>query len=158
MRGIGKGQTIQLLLVPEIVERIHTEVSAGMGASLGHRSSKQYLQDVISWLVINSMRVDSVQYNLSCEQSVANVWRKSAFHRLKESYTQLQDEHCPPESNRAVSIFRERVDFTIENSIPTSHRYSVKIEDGIRRNRYVLLLFYHYLSYFLYYFCIFILF
>jgi hypothetical protein len=42
-------------------------------------TTPQYLRDVVSWLMINSMRVDGVQYNLLCEQSVGNIWRKRCF-------------------------------------------------------------------------------
>lgn len=32
------------------------------------------------------MRVDGVQYNLLCEQSVHNIWRKRCFHLLKGEF------------------------------------------------------------------------
>jgi hypothetical protein len=79
MRGIGKGQTIELLIVPEIAERIRTQVAIGQGMKPSQRDvqlqrmlpmqlHEQLLKDVIAWLVINSMRSDSIQFNLLCEQ------------------------------------------------------------------------------------------
>lgn len=150
--GIGKGQTIKLLVVPEISDRINTQVSIGAGiiqsksislppptttsssssttaASLiNNQELKQFLQDVLSWLMINSMRVDGVQFNLLCEQSVGNIWRKRTFRTLLTNYRFIDEvTHSPIEVTRALQVFRERIDFEIENSIPKSIRYSEKI-------------------------------
>jgi len=138
MRGIGKGQTIKLLVVPEIEERIKVEVSIGSGVNVNERpprEGKEYLQDVISWLNINSMRVDSIQFNLLCEQSCGNIWRKRAFANLKANHRTLHEANCSPALIRCMAVFRERVDFTIENAVPTSTRYSQKIYDTIEMNR-----------------------
>ena len=131
MRGIGKGQTIQLLVVPEIEDRIKTQVMAGAGAYAAHNSfdlrGAQFLKDVISWLNINSMRVDGIQFNLLCEQSVGNVWRKRAFAGLALDFRMIDSSQCPTGLNRSLQVFRERVDFEIENSVPSSSAYSAKI-------------------------------
>ena len=90
MRGIGKGQTIRLICVPEIMERIATQVAIGRGVDPGNGQllldEAQFLKDVVSWLNINSMRVDSVQFNLLSEQSVGNIWRKRAFANLRSDF------------------------------------------------------------------------
>ncbi len=148
--GIGKGQTIKLLVVPEISDRINTQVSIGAGiiqsqsislpppttssssttaaTLINNQELKQFLQDVLSWLMINSMRVDGVQFNLLCEQSVGNIWRKRTFRTLLTNYRFIDEvTHSPIEVTRALQVFRERIDFEIENSIPKSIRYSEKI-------------------------------
>jgi len=152
--GIGKGQTIKLLVVPEISDRIKTQVSIGAGiiqsqsislppptttsssssstttaaTLINNQELKQFLQDVLSWLMINSMRVDGVQFNLLCEQSVGNIWRKRTFRTLLTNYRFIDEvTHSPIEVTRALQVFRERIDFEIENSIPKSIRYSEKI-------------------------------
>ena len=147
MRGIGKGQTIKLLVVPEIADRINTQVRIGSGLALPAakphtvvafpQDAKQFLQDVVSWLVINSMRVDGVQYNLLCEQSVANIWRKIAFQTLKTDYRSIDrtDQKQSVQMNRSLQIFRERIDFEIENSVIQSVRYSEKIDKLIGDHR-----------------------
>jgi hypothetical protein len=146
MRGIGMGQTITLLVVPEIADRIDTQVSIGAGRGTPAESDKyqlqgtnpreldnvvttpQFLKDVVSWLMINSMRVDGVQYNLLCEQNVGNIWRKRCFNTLKSDYKSIDSfDHCPPQLNRALQVFRERIDFEIENSIHQTVKYSEKI-------------------------------
>jgi hypothetical protein len=133
MRGIGKGQTITLLVTPEVSDLIAKQVSIGAtGAPYAHGvgdlTKESFFKDTISWLVINSMRVDSVQYNLLCEQSVSNIWRKRCFSNLVLSYRELDSiDKCPPQASRSLQVFRERVDLEIENAIPTSERYSEKI-------------------------------
>ena len=146
MRGIGKGQTIKLLVVPEIADRINTQVRIGAGLPMvksndpipvAPQDIRQFLKDVVSWLVINSMRVDGVQYNLLCEQSVANIWRKRSFNTLKTEYKNIDrtDQQLSMQLNRALQIFRERIDYDIENSIPQTLRYSEKIEKLIAAHR-----------------------
>jgi hypothetical protein len=139
MRGIGKGQTITLMITPEVSDLIRKQVSIGATGKpyvqgIGDLSnSESFLRDVISWLVINSMRVDGIQYNLLCEQSVANIWRKRCFAVLLATFRDLDDtERCPPQTGRALQIFRERIDFELENSIPKSERYSEKIRKLIQ--------------------------
>jgi hypothetical protein len=100
MRGIGKGQTIRLLVIPEIEERIRVQTAMGKGVaadsllnlSVGTAATKSYFQDVICWLVINSMRVDGIQFNLLCEQSVMNIWRKRVFTLLKSDFRAVFSE------------------------------------------------------------------
>jgi hypothetical protein len=43
---------------------------------------------MLSWLVINSMRVDGVQFNTVRAES-SNVWRKEAFGTLKADYKKV---------------------------------------------------------------------
>jgi hypothetical protein len=110
MRGIGKGQTLCLLVVPEIEDRIRVQVSIGAGVSTqsvvaSSANPKQYLQDVVSWLTINSMRVDGIQFSLLCEQSVSNIWRKRAFATLLNDYNNVDKANCPPELETSLQVF-----------------------------------------------------
>lgn len=138
MRGIGKGQTITLLVTPEVADLVKKQGSIGLigreGApGVGEMSNlPKFLRDVLTWLIINSMRVDSIQYNLLCEQSVANIWRKRSFALLLTTYKDIESvDRCPPQASRGLQVFRERIDFEIENSIPISQRYSEKIRKMI---------------------------
>lgn len=118
MRGIGKGQTLCLLVVPEIEDRIRIQVAIGAGISAksvvtSSNNPKQYLQDIVSWLTINSMRVDGIQFSLLCEQSVRNIWRKRAFNSLLKEYRSVDQPNCSPEINRALQVNKYiRLDFT----------------------------------------------
>jgi hypothetical protein len=145
MRGIGKGQTLCLLVVPEIEDRIRIQVAIGAGVTAqsivaSSSNPKQYLQDIVSWLTINSMRVDGIQFSLLCEQSVRNIWRKRAFTSLLKDYRSVDQPNCSPEMNRSLQVFRERVDFEIENSVSLTTPYSEKIMTLISSNSAMLTL------------------
>ena len=136
MRGIGRGQTICLLVPPEIDERIRVQVSLGSGVQVNkNRDERQYLKDVLSWLTINSMRMDGIQFSLLCEQNVGNVWRKIAFAQLRDDRrAQRRDPTTIKTTDnfeKAIEIFRERIDLSIENIVPTSQKYSDKISMAI---------------------------
>jgi hypothetical protein len=107
-------------------------------SSLGEdaRSTRRILRDVISWLVINSMRVDGIQFNLLCEQNVSNIWRKRAFGYITTHHLAMDSTSCPATATRALQIFRERVDFNVENMVPTTSKYSEKIRNLINTHRY----------------------
>jgi hypothetical protein len=117
---------------------LYVQVSIGAGVPVEQVSvggDRTYLENVLSWLVINSMRVDSVQYNLLCEQSVSNVWRKRAFSTLKNNFRLIDstgDNVVPVE--KSLRIFRERLVHEVENSVPHSERYSQKIVRAISEN------------------------
>ena len=109
MRGIGKGQTIDLFVIPEVTQLITTHVSAGLGTtpaqlqatwqSIGPLDSQprveRLLKDVAAWLVVNSMRSEKVQFNLLCEQTATNVWRKQAFNTLVDNRDQIGMHRLP---------------------------------------------------------------
>ena len=93
MRGIGKGQTIKLFIIPEALKLLRAEVASGLGTTADERqakldalpetaSGKQVLDDVAAWLIINGMRSEKLQFNLLCEQCTSNVWRKRAYRTL----------------------------------------------------------------------------
>ena len=86
------------------------------------------------------MRVDGIQFDLLCEQSVCNVWRKRAFTTLCHSYREVDASVEKPQVTASLQIFRERVDFMIENTVPQNVQYSNKIEQLISANRLVNLL------------------
>lgn len=81
------------------------------------------------------MRVDGIQFDLLCEQSAANVWRKQAFANLCKGYREVDSSTEQPSLVSSLQVFRERVDFVIDNSVPRTIRYSEKIAILIKANR-----------------------
>jgi hypothetical protein len=143
------GQTIELLIVPEINERIRTQVALGLSVNVQNRTKqlssldpraqhKQLLSDVLAWLVINNLRIDGLQFNLLCEQSVSNIWRKGAFNTLLKRFHEIGDMTCTQEVLACLNVFRERVDFAVENMVPVPKRYSDKIQELITKNQELL--------------------
>lgn len=81
------------------------------------------------------MRVDGIQFSLLCEQNVRNVWRKRAFTAICGGFNDIDKPECPSELTLALQVFRERIDFEIENSVPQTVRYSEKISKIIAEHR-----------------------
>ena len=86
MRGLGKGQTIQLVIIPEITKLItrSLNVSDPQQQQPVNSTPTPSLASITAWLHINSMRSETMQFNLLCEQNCKNVWRKSSFHQVVE--------------------------------------------------------------------------
>ena len=87
MRGIGEGQTITILIIPEVTELMQRQLTkAGYqnGQTAGHEKGPQatLLQDIAAWLVVNSMRTETLQFDQLCQQNLANIWRENAFEQL----------------------------------------------------------------------------
>lgn len=109
MRGIGQGQTLELFIIPEVMERInkHVRLLAGIRASPSQQaaaasdgllslgpvqptySNQQLLIHVASWLTLNGMKSENMQFRLLCHQSVENAIRKRAFLIMKSAYKEL---------------------------------------------------------------------
>ena len=128
MRGIGAGQTIELILVPEVLNLVRDDAKT-TGLDVG----KDFLEAVCSWLLVNSMRSESMQFRLMCEQSMKNVFRKSVYRHLTKIHnTQVGvpvDEHQFLKStSSSLELFRERVDYTVANTVP--RKASHYIENG----------------------------
>ena len=84
MRGIGQGQTLELFIIPEVMERInkHVRLLSGAGSnqqqigtgsngnellSLGpiqSHVSQNLLVHVASWLTLNGMKSENMQFRL----------------------------------------------------------------------------------------------
>lgn len=90
MRGIGKGQTVGLYMIPEVQQLIQIHVSKARGETVAEYRQRvsglvpgarhgQMLKDVASWLILNSMHSEKIQFNLLCEHSVRNIFRKTAL-------------------------------------------------------------------------------
>lgn len=95
MRGIGRGHTIQLFLIPEVEQLMRRELAScgvKMNDACKYLGSEERICELLchvtAWLTINSMRSERVQFNQLCLQNVANVWRKNAFLSLRGAYSE----------------------------------------------------------------------
>jgi hypothetical protein len=113
MRGIGVGQTIHLYLIPEVENRIRQELalclsdkstSLSSSSELVHasasacslRSSLELFRLYIPmWLLVNSMKMESMQLVQLSLQELHNTWRKKALHVLMEEVDQNKKHHTP---------------------------------------------------------------
>ena len=117
MRGIGKGQTIVLFVVPEVSRLVSCETALGHGVTPDERQAhlaampelhraRAQLEDVTAWLLLNSVRSEKVQFPLWCMQCAQNVWRKRAFAQLGVRYDELGSVQ-PARSGSRGSLSRE---------------------------------------------------
>eukprot|EP00466_Bigelowiella_natans_P001199 jgi/Bigna1/76726/fgenesh1_pg.43_\ len=76
MRGIGKGQTLEVVVIPE-VKKLMEEQLAKVKSPGGDWQTK-----VAAWLYVNSMALEKLQFMQLCIQNLHNIWRKKAFAEL----------------------------------------------------------------------------
>jgi hypothetical protein len=117
MRGIGKGQTIEIFIIPEVMRLVqdqHAKMSvrpvapqaaqpmyqndllslasplhAPVTVQGNFSSGKQLLIDIAAWLTVNGMKSENMQFRMLCHQSIDNVSRKRAFTMLTTFYREL---------------------------------------------------------------------
>ena len=92
MRGIGEGQTVAMVAIPEVQQLMSRQLAkAGyVGAAAADRGQSQLLRDVSAWLVVNSMRMERVQFDQLCHQNLAHVWRRNAFDQLLDDHKRFK--------------------------------------------------------------------
>ena len=126
MRGLGRGQTLHILVVPEVhrliagvafagaeaagaaaskaPRRQGAEVGAAVGAATAPGPSieealpygEELLIAIVSWLIVNSMRSERLQHVALSQQKIHSVWRKRAFRQLLASRAPAGGESLLP--------------------------------------------------------------
>ena len=106
MRRIAKGQTVSILVIPEVLELMKRQIArAGPGlrrTPLGAAASSEHQQqllDIAAWLTLNSMRTERVMYDQLCAQNLATLWRQNAWNQLIEGHEHFKQR---PECSQAV--------------------------------------------------------
>ena len=117
MRGIGEGQTVALLLIPEVQElmgrelaktiadagggggtstdgappSISTEMAAelAVGVRADAASQQAQLYAISAWLVLNACKSEAVQWASLMGQSLANIWRERAYATIVTEHASL---------------------------------------------------------------------
>ena len=138
MRGIGKGQRIHLLIIPEVHELLHRELRLANSVDVGGPGKEEgkSLREVMAWLVINTFKSERLQHNQLQLQDIANIWRLRAFQRCLSEYgslcyempTKAQQDPSYRQLLRSLGCFRETIDFSVEASVP---RESIAFVDAI---------------------------
>eukprot|EP00928_Gymnodinium_smaydae_P006393 TRINITY_DN12258_c0_g1_i2.p1 TRINITY_DN12258_c0_g1~~TRINITY_DN12258_c0_g1_i2.p1 ORF type:complete len:1179 (-),score=178.35 TRINITY_DN12258_c0_g1_i2:170-3580(-) len=124
MRGIGIGQTIEVYLIPEVVNRIKEDLVTHSG---------DFLLDVPAWLLLNSMRMEGLQFVQLSLQELHNVWRKRALSSLldevrltskqldvgqQEGMQRLRRFEDNAWQKLCINVFREPIGFPVEAKVP----------------------------------------
>ena len=149
MRGIGKGQTIKVLVPPEVEELICTSTALALGQApaaytaafgrlKGGARTQQLLKNVVGWLNLNTMRSELLQFGLLCEQSLSNVWRKVAFNQLVQSHANMGTDAQSGRLTDCMNVFRERIHFDISNVVPNPEESRSEFLGKVEQNRLLL--------------------
>ncbi|CUF98858.1 Hypothetical protein, putative [Bodo saltans] len=141
MRGIGQGQTIHLLIIPEVEDLIFgvmKSVKGFNGSSMKDASSYHVLVGVTAWLMVNSIRSEHTQHNQLRVQCCSNVWRKEAFRstvKVLSTYDPTVDANgapaasdclteVPKQLSSAVQVFDEVLDYQVISIVPQPRMFS----------------------------------
>ena len=91
---------------------------------------------------------ERVQFNMLCEQSLNNVWRKKAFAALMARYPSVGGAssssraaaavvaNVPPalaslNLSKCLDVFRERIDHSVNNGVPKHVRFAQKLDGAV---------------------------
>ncbi|KAJ9441712.1 putative nucleoredoxin 1-2 [Diplonema papillatum] len=139
MRGIGTGQTVDLIIIPEVYDLMSRElVLAGMhsmpknppadsGMCADEAVTRNVLVSTVAWLMVNSMRTEKLQYNQLCVQKISAVYRKEAFQDLlnRDGEFTLRPGVRPTKRARdALNIYRQPVEFSIPDFVPQDRLFA----------------------------------
>ena len=95
MRGIGIGQKIHVFVIPEVQELMQRELKdAIIRAPVEAVDGDHVLEDIVAWLVTNSLRSEQTQWTMLCLQNIGNLYRKNAFkclHRYGEYFAKAEE-------------------------------------------------------------------
>ena len=122
-----------------------------------HEQWATMLRSVVGWLLANSIGYERTQFKLLCEQNLAAVWRKAAYRNLltgwetltaaterkglleglghavgfgdrwKNNNTAPRDSAAGDVLKASIVVFREGVDFSVENTVPQVFDYVQKL-------------------------------
>jgi len=163
MRGIGVGQTLKIIMIPEVKKLIVANLASAAGATFAdqqkilateaHLLPQQVsLVDICAWLVINSMKTEKTQFNMLIEQALENVWRKHALSDLFKRYKNVgvhaagvsrKDRElvlAPADETQlgqAIDTFRDRVDFSIATLVDPPKDFLSKLQQTVREHQQV---------------------
>ncbi|KAK2197865.1 bifunctional EF-Hand 1 [Babesia duncani] len=116
MRGIGKGQTLHLIIPREVHVLISTD----------QQQQKSQIIKVLQWLLVRGICAEIRHSQILLEHSVLNIIRKRCFQTLIEDHLNISSEN--PNLARCVQVFRELKDF----GIPTTFARRKTLQDKLK--------------------------
>jgi hypothetical protein len=118
------------------------------------------LEDIVAWLIINSLRSEQTQWTMLCLQNVANLYRKNAFKALLKGVEEFTVPTAPSEGasvakliesaaedskapegaaaeskfDGAMKIFTEPLAFDLESGVPDPVPFEEKLKAMLNEN------------------------
>ncbi|GMF19344.1 unnamed protein product [Phytophthora fragariaefolia] len=145
MRGIATGQSICLFLIPEVENRIRHEMKLAQVDLRTQASAQQRLDEFLllvpAWLLINSMRMESMQLVQLSLQELHNTWRRRALHSLLDEISAAAAKEASLSSRlrrfigrdddinkawlrKCINIFRVEISYNVDAVVPTRKQLS----------------------------------
>jgi hypothetical protein len=172
MRGIGVGQKVHVYVIPEVKELMQRELipvkrisslSASPSLPLLSSSSSNddhVLEDIVAWLIINSLKSEQTQWTMLCIQNIGNLYRKNAFKALhmstmlnaiattsnssmstisSSSSSTSTESTIVTISESALDVFNESIDFSLEAGVPDPIPFEQKLREMLDNHEAFLL-------------------
>ncbi|RHY98210.1 hypothetical protein DYB35_004616 [Aphanomyces astaci] len=134
MRGIGAGQTIHLYLIPEVENRIRQELSL-----VDVKSLDSFRLHVPAWLLVNSMKMESMQLVQLSLQELHNIWRTRALEALLVDVDTNKTKHSSGQRllrfhqslalRPCIEAFRVQVSYAIAAQVPVPRAITDTIQE-----------------------------
>ena len=156
MRGIGSGQRICVFIIPEVKQLIERELKTAIIPNA--RGAKDHvLEDIVAWLIINSLRSEQTQWVMLCLQNISNLYRKNAFRLLHYATKYFIDgagsiaeplsvsaAFSSEDSRRkdfldglnrdeSLTLFDEDINFDLDSGVPDSRPFHVKLGEMLEK-------------------------
>ena len=93
MRGLGRGQSVHVIVVREVYSLIQTISCSG-----------NLLLDIVNWLLFNSIKSEHEQRVQLCQQDISYSWRKRALSDLLLSISSSSSNNVSSNPNLNKSI------------------------------------------------------
>ncbi|KAJ1458452.1 hypothetical protein M885DRAFT_614307 [Pelagophyceae sp. CCMP2097] len=141
LRGLGKGQTLVMFLIPELAGCV-ADATCKQRDDVRARFAEPgwprgLLPDVLSALAVAAIRIERANFFLLAEQNVLNVARKVGHAELlrhRGSVGSQSDAEGRQWLRHCLDVFRTRVDFGVENAMPKPKPFSERIATHIEEN------------------------
>ncbi|KAG6965311.1 hypothetical protein JG687_00005501 [Phytophthora cactorum] len=159
MRGIATGQSICLFLIPEVENRIRHEMKLAEVELNSQGSVQQRLDEFLllvpAWLLVNSMRMESMQLVQLSLQELHNTWRRRALRSLLDEIATATSKNASLSSRlrrfigreddsgkawlrKCIAIFRVEISYTVDAAVPTRKQLSDVIGNLIQSHKELL--------------------
>ncbi|EDO05622.1 uncharacterized protein BBOV_IV000220 [Babesia bovis T2Bo] len=121
MRGIGKGQTLHLVIPREVETLIATD----------QKSEKSKIKQCVQWLIVRGITNEMKFSRVLFEQSVQNVIRKKSFQKLIQNHLSVAAGEAEGLA-KCVNVFREIKDYSIPNTFSGKLTFSDRIRTFVK--------------------------
>ena len=113
-----------------------------------HIDLSHTLEDIVAWLIVNSLRSEQTQWTMLCLQNIANLYRKNAFKCLVEGSEQLSiipkttgdkdsassTQKDSGQFDKAMELFIEPLAFDLESGVPDPVPFEEKLRSMLTEN------------------------